>query len=60
MLFYLEKNRIFKRSIKNKISTFAKVSFLVREVYRNIFTRRSKETSFLVRKISKNLPGISF
>lgn len=34
--------------------------FLVREVYRNIFTRRSKETSFLVRKISKNLPGISF
>ncbi len=28
--------------------------FLVREVYRNIFTRRSKETSFLVREGIKN------
>ena len=28
--------------------------FLVREVYRNIFTRRSKETSFLVRERIKN------
>lgn len=35
MLFYLEKSRILKRSIKNKISTFTKVSFLVREGIKN-------------------------